>query len=415
MAQTTIDMDDADAAKKANAFNMFAIPEGYLADPYPWFRLLRDHDPVHENPDGSLLITRYADVKEVWRDLTAVVDKRDQFRAKFGEGPLLEHHTTGMLFRDPPDHDRLRAIVNPFFATQSVASLRPVVEKLTRDLLDSFEDGVEIEFVGDVAFKLTIAVICNMLGVPVEDGNRIQQYGKRLLYPLNPSVSAQDIADGHEAVALFKDYLAGHLARVRSQARVDGSANILSALVDAERRGADISETEILHMCIIALNGGHESTTNLIAMSIHMLLEHPDQLALFRAAGDDIHVAIEELIRFISPIQFQGRRITRPTTLSGTDIAPNTEIVFGVASANHDDRVFDAPERLDLTRKPNAHIGFGAGVHVCIGRALAKLETSIVLPAVMRHFPRIERAGPALYAPSIRFRGLSALPLRLYR
>lgn len=394
---------------------MFDVPKTYRDNPYPWFKLLRDQDPVHTNRDGSLLITRYDDVKMVWRDLTAAVDKREQFRAKFGEGPLLEHHTTGMLFRDPPDHDRLRAIVNPFFATASVASLRPEIESITERLLSQIEDATEIEFVSTFAFKLTISVICKMLGVPVEDGEQIQEYGKRLLYPLNPSVSAEDIASGHEAVAQFKAYLHPHLERIRGQKRIDKGASILAALADAERSGAEISEDEILHMCIIALNGGHESTTNLIAMSLHTLLDNPDQMEAFKRQGDDVHTALEELIRFISPIQFQGRRTTRAITLSGVDVPPSTELVFGVAAANHDDRIFEKPDCLDLARKPNAHIGFGAGVHVCIGRALAKLESSIALPALFRHFRLVERSAPAVIGPSIRFRGLQSLPVTLYR
>lgn len=399
----------------AVAFNMFAVPDGYIEAPHIWFRMLRDDDPVHLNSDGSFLITRYEDVRKVWRDLTTIVDKSEQFLSRFGQGPLLEHHTTGMLFRDPPSHDRLRKIVNPFFTTQSMASLRSFIEETAQRLISSLDEHEEVEFVSAFAFQLTIEAICRMLGVPVEDGPRIQQYGKRLLFPLNPAVSAQDIADGHKAVDQFKDYLSEHLERVRGQPSIDKNANILSALVDAERSGAEISEIEILHMCILLINGGHESTTNLMSMSIHSLIDNPDQLALMRNMEDDVDVAIQELIRFISPIQLQGRRTTRPTRLSGIEIPADTELVFGVGAANRDDRIFTDPDTLQLERRPNPHLGFGSGVHMCIGRALAKLETSIALPAIIRHFAKIERAGPAQHSPSLRFRGLKSLPLRMSR
>jgi len=400
---------------RAAAFDLFAIPGGYIEAPHEWFRLLRDNDPVHRNADGSMLITRYDDVRAAWRDLTCVVDKREQFQRRFGDGPLLEHHTTGMLFRDPPDHDRLRKIVNPFFDTKSMANLRPVTIEVTQRLLSSIEDGAEVDFVDAFAFRLTIEVICQMLGVPIEDGARIQKYGKRLLYPLNPSVSPEEIADGHKAVAEFKEYLSEHLARVRAQRTIDKHRNILCALVDAERNGADISESEVMHMCILALNGGHESTTNLIACAIHVMLDDPDKLATFRRLGDDVSIAIEELIRFISPIQLQGRRTTRSLELSGIRIPAGTELVFGVGAANRDDRVFAHADALVLDRNPNVHLGFGAGVHVCIGRVLARLESSVALPAVVRHFRHIERAGPPRFSPSVRFRGLRNLPLRMAR
>ncbi len=412
--QSDHDQSPNKAAALAASFDLFNVPSGYLEAPHEWFRRLRDHDPVHDNADGSLLITRYDDVLGAWRDLTSVVDKRHQFCARFGEGPLFEHHTTAMLFRDPPDHDRLRSIVNPFFDIPSIERLRPAVVEITDGLLGTLPAGEPIDFVKDVAFRVTIAVICRMLGVPVQDGDRIQQLGKRILYPLNPRVSAQDIADGDAAVMDFKSYLAPYLDALRRQTSIDPFANIMSALIAAERGGAEISELEIVHMCIQALNGGHESTTNLLALSIHVLLENPGELKWLRSIGDNVSVPIEELLRFISPIQLQGRRTSRPIEIGGRRIPAETELVFGVGAANRDDRKFDDADSLNLRRRPNPHIGFGAGVHACIGRVLAKLETSIVLPAFLRRFRTLERSGAAEYAPSIRFRGLRRLPLRLY-
>ena len=406
------DESDKDLARQ---FDIFNVPDGYIEDPYPWFRRLRDHDPVHRNADGSILLTRYEDVRLVWRDLTCVVDRRDQFKRKFGEGPLLEHHTTSMLFRDPPDHNRLRQIVNPYFDVRSIGRLRPAAVSIVERLLASIEDGQVLDFRGEFAFQLTIEVICEMLGVPREDGERIQGYGKRLINPLNPMVSAEEIADGHLAVTQFKDYLIEHINRVRAQKDIDATANVISALVSAERNGAPVSENDIIHMCILLLNGGHEAVSNFIAWSIHYMIEFPEAMEYFRLRGDDVGVAIDELLRFTSPLQLQGRRTTRELQLHGVTIPPETEIVFSVGAANRDERAFVDPDRLVLDRHPNPHLAFGAGVHICIGQTLARMHSGVALPMFLRTFRKIERAGPAEIAPSVRFRGLQRLPIRVAR
>ncbi|MCK9917455.1 cytochrome P450 [Microbacteriaceae bacterium K1510] len=400
---------------RARDFNLFAVPEEYYDNPAPYFRLLRDHDPVHTNADGSLLLTQFHDVRQVWRDLSGRVDKTDSYRAKFGEGLLLEHHTSTMLFRDPPDHDRLRAIVNPFFSQASIASLKGFVEEKVAQLLDEVAKKREIDFVADFAFQLPVAVICRILGVPQSDAGLIQEMGRKILFPLNPKVDADVIAAGHKATADFKAYLLDFVRAARTKSNLDPRADIISALVVAERSGAQISENEILHMCIVILNGGHETTTNLISQSVNALLNDAAALAEVRDEKVDISAAIEELIRFITPLQLQGRRTTQPVVLeSGNgEIPPNTEVILCQASANRDDRVFSDPDRLNLSRKPNSHVAFGGGIHVCIGRPLARLEASIAVPAFVRRFAAIERTGPANFNRNVRFRGLQAMPLRV--
>ncbi len=401
--------------ERAQQFDLFNVPKGYIENPFPWFRLLRDHDPVHRNADGSVLLTRYEDVRRAWRDLTCVVDKRDQFKRKFGEGPLLEHHTTTMLFRDPPDHDRLRHVVNSYFSAQSIERLRPTAVSIVERLLASIEDGQEFDFLREFAFQLTIDLICKMLGVPREDGDRIQGYGKRVLIPIDPSATAEAIADGHLAVAQFKEYLLDQVNRVRAQKDIDNTESVICALVDAERNGAHVSENEILHMCILLLNGGHEGVTNFIALSLHYMIEFPAVMMQFRSQGDDVGVAIEELVRFISTLQLQGRRTTREMEFQGVKFPPHTELVFGVGAANRDDRVFVDADQLVLDRDPNPHLAFGGGVHICIGRMLARMEASVALPMFLRAFRTIERAGPAEFAPTVRFRGMLRLPVRVGR
>ena len=409
------DASDASVDRRSGAsvFDLFSLPEAYFEDPFPYFKQLRDHSPIHINPDGSLLLTRYDDVKLLWRDLSGLVDKREMFEARFGDGPLLEHHTSSMLFRDPPDHDRLRAFVNPFFTQSSIDRLRLfIIETVDRLMEDVAEQG-DLNFVRDFAFRLPIAVICRILGVPQEDGDHIHQLGARILYPLNPQVSDDAIANGHKATAAFKDYLRDYVKAARRRTDLDPAADIISALVAAERHGEQISEEEILHMCILMLNGGHETTTNLIAVSLHALLDQPDQLQLLRDEPEIVPTAVEELIRFVSPLQLQGRRTTRSVSLPSGVVPADTEVIVCQASANRDERAFADPNLLNLRRRPNPHVAFGAGIHVCIGRPLARLEASIALPKILKRFRRIERTGNPVFNHNARFRGLASLPLRL--
>lgn len=407
------DRDTDGLAQAARNFNLFAVPEDYFDNPYPYFRLLRNHDPIHANPDGSLLLTRYEDVRRVWRDPAGLVNKAEMFRQKFGEGPLLEHHTSTVLFKDNPDHDRLRATINPFFTHARVKEHQAFVEEFVETLLDEVEDLGSFDILHDFANKLPIAVICRVLGVPQEDGAYIQELGRRILFALNPAVSADDIAAGHDAAARFKSFILDIVHDAERKPDLDPTATLVNALVHASRSGSSITENEIAHMCILTLNGGYETTTNLIAGSINALLDFPDQLDLMRngTVGPQVSpMAFEELTRFVTPLQLQGRRTTADIEISTGTIPAGTEVVVSQASANRDERMFANPEFLNLTRTPNAHLAFGVGMHACAGRPLAKLEAEIAVPAFVRRFRKIEKTGPVIYNRNVRFRGIQFFP-----
>ena len=407
-------MTEQSAVASARAFDLFDLPSDYYDNPYPYFKLLRDEDPLHQNSDGSVLLTRYADVKAIWRDLSGVVNREVAYRAKFGEGPLLEHHTSTMLFRDPPDHDRLRDIVNPFFTQFGIERLRNSIQQIVANLLDELDGRSKIDYVVDFASRIPIQVICDIFGVPRSDGPKIRDLGAQVLFPLNPAVSQAAIDGGHEATAKFKVYLLEHINDWRKRPVEETPSNIISALVKAERSGQEISENEMVHMCILVLNGGHETTTNLIGLSTHALLGHRDEYE--RIANDPALLSggIEECLRYATPLQLQGRRTTREVVVpSGGVIAPDTEVIIAQASANRDESVFKEPERFDLGRRPNPHLSFGAGIHVCLGRPLARLEAAVALPAIAKRFPKLELAGKVEFNPNARFRGIRAMPVRL--
>lgn len=408
---TAADLKGAEA-DRARAFDLFNLPPGYFDDPQRWFRMLRDHDPIHLNADGTVLLTRYHDVRTVWRDGTASVDKADAFRQKFGEGPLLEHHTTTMLFRDPPDHDRLRLLVSPFFAPDSVERLRPFITDLAERLVaDAIERG-SFDFVADFAAQIPLALITPILGVPDEDGPALRTIGQRVLFPLNPRVGAEVIADGHAAVAEFRDYILDHVRATRRRGVSGEPGNVLEALVAAEADGQAVTEAEIVHMCLLVFNGGHETTTNLIAVGTLGLLQQDDQLKLMATLdGKPLARAVEEVIRFVTPLQLQGRRTTRELEIPSGVLPAGTEVILSQASANRDDRAFPDPNRIDLGRAPNAHVSFGLGLHVCVGIQLARLEAKIMFPLIAERLRGMELTDEPVFTPNVRFRGLRSMPV----
>jgi len=398
----------------ARRFDLFDVPADYIDDPYPWLRLLRDNDPIHPNADGSVLLTRYQDVRALWREPTTSVDKASLFHDRFGEGPLLTQHTTGMLFRDPPDHDRLREIVSPFFTRASIEAFRTFLEARVDQLIDEAAERGRFDMVTDFAEHIPASMITRILGVPPQDAPLLRRLGLQVLFPLNPRVQQAAIDAGHAAAGEFADYITERLSEVRRRG-VDGPpGSVLEAVVAAEADGAVISSDEGVHMCLLVFNGGHETTTNLIAVGTYGLLRQRDEFARLAGLDDStINVAVEEIIRYVSPLQLQGRRTTRDMDLPSGHLPAGTEAVLCQASANRDERAFDEPDRLNLNRKPNAHVAFGLGVHSCLGNQLARLEARVVLPRLARRLPHLELDGTPTFNPNVRFRGLQSLPVRI--
>jgi len=397
----------------SSPFDLFNLPDSYYDDPYPSFEDLRNNDPIHWNSDGSVLLTRYADVKAVWRDLSGVVGREEMYRKKFGEGPLLEHHTSSMLFRDPPAHDRLRDIVNPFFTPQGISGLTDSIREIVVQLLDEIEEKKEIDFVEDFASLIPIKLICDLLGVPREEGPKIRDYGAKVLLPLNPAVSEETIHAGHEGTRDFVAFLAPYVKDWQSRPVEDKPSNIISGMVAAQKRGDQISDSELIHMCILVLNGGHETTTNLLGLSTLALLKHPEQSDKLIKDPGLIGLGVEECLRYGTPLQLQGRRTTRQIEIPSGVIPPDTEVIIAQASANRDERVFPEPNRFILDRRPNPHLSFGAGIHVCLGRPLARLEVATTLPLLLNRFPNMELIREPEFNRNARFRGINSMAIKL--
>ena len=397
----------------ARAFDLRELPADFYEDPFPYYARLRRWDPVHRCPDGSVFLTRYDDVVAVYQDHHRFSsDKRVEFAPKFGDSPLYEHHTTSVVFRDPPDHTRIRKLFAPAFTPKALAALEPRVERLVDALLDRAAARGGFDVVEDFAAALPVQLIGDMLGVPGDERGPLRAWSLAILGALEPVPGAERLAAGNRAVEEFKLYLQRLIADRRRRPSTD-PGEILSALLAAEDAGDRLSELELLHQCIFLLNAGHETTTNLIANAVVELLEHPGEHARLRAEPGLLPSAVEEFLRYQSPNQLGNRRVVAEAEIGGVRIDVGTLVTLGIGAANRDPAQFPDPDRLDLARAPNRHLAFINGIHACAGMWLARMEGRVAIGRLVARFERLQAAGPPVRAPRARFRVISAFPVAL--
>jgi cytochrome P450 len=408
----------------ALAFDLKRLDPAFLADPFPLYRALREHDPIHRMPDGSYFLSRYDDCAAVYRDPdTWSSDKTHDFRPNFGDSPLYEHHTTSLVFNDPPYHTRVRKLLAPAFAPRALAALQPRIEALVDRLIDralaQCADGGAIDLIADFAAAIPVQLIGDMLGVPQDERGPLRGWSLAILGALEPVLSPEQLSRGVAAVDEFKAYLRDLVARRRRGQRGDDS-EILSTLIAASAF-ADVdpgteerlSELELLHNCIFILNAGHETTTNLIGNGVDLLIRHPEAQRELRANPDLIAGAVEEFLRMESSNQLGNRRAARDTGLGGTAIQKGTYVHIGIGAANRDPAQFPDPDRLDLARRPNRHLAFGTGIHACAGLSLARMEGQVAIGRLIARCATIAPAGAPTRSGRARFRGFLRYPVRL--
>jgi cytochrome P450 PksS len=389
----------------------------YKANPYPFYARLRAEAPVFRVtlPDrqAAWLITRYDDVSRVLKDEAFAKDRLnamtpEQLAKQPWVPSFFKPLMRNMLDVDGVDHDRLRALVQRAFTPRLVEQMRPRIQELTESLLDAAQTRNQIDLIHDYALPLPTTVIAEMLGVPVEDRHRFHRWSKAVFLI---SASRWGIFKAIPSVWKFIRYIRKLLAARRAAPQDD----LISAMVQAEEGGERLSEDELLAMVMLLLVAGHETTVNLIGNGTLALLEHPDQMERLRSDPALIKPAVEELLRFHSPVETATERFPR----EGMEVAgvriPRGEMVLGVlASANRDERQFPDPDRLDLTREPNRHLSFGLGVHFCLGAPLARLEGQVAINTFLRRTSGLRLATPheALrWRRGMVVRGLEALPL----
>ena len=401
-----------DESERARAFDLNSLDQAFLDDPFPTYHLLRAHDPVHRNPDGSYFLTRYADIDEVYRDPERFSsDKKVDFKPAMGDTPLYEHHTTSLVFNDAPYHTRVRKRLAPAFTPRALRALKPAVEALVDRLLDRAEDRGRFDLIADVASAVPIQLIGDMLGVPQDERGPLRGWSLDILSGLEPRLSPEMRDQGSRAVEEFKDYLRGLIADRRRNPGEGGDGEVLSKLIGPDEDGEELSELELLHNCIFLLNAGHETTTNLIGNGVEALFRFPDEHKRLRDDPELIISAVEEFLRFESSNQLGNRRTTVDTEVGGVAMPAGTYIHIAIGAANRDPAEFPDPDRLDITRAPNRHLAFGGGVHACAGMSLARMEGQVAIGKLVQRFPRLRPDGAPVRGGRARFRGFTSLPV----
>jgi cytochrome P450 len=376
----------------------------FLRDPYVHYKRLRDTNPIHFNEArGSWILTRYNDMADVLRD-------HDRFSAERG-GPAnysTDEMPRSMLASDPPHHTRLRTLVNKAFTARTVERLRQRIQQIVDGLLDDVADKGGMEAITEFAYPLPITVIAEMLGVPASDRDFFRDASAKIAVALgpitDPSVALNALEGRNQLVGYFNDLIPTR--------KGDPRDDLISAMLSAEEAGDFLSHGELLAMLLLLLVAGHETTVNLIGNGLLALLRNPEQAERLRTDESIERSAVEELLRYDSPVQFTGRLVMEDFDLGGHQIKKGTGLSTIVASANRDPEVFSDPDVLDLGRDPCPHLSFSAGIHYCLGAQLARLEGQIALSTVVRRFPNMQIATEDLeWRPAPILRGLVALPV----
>ena len=417
--QQPVNVTDRHAASlplEVRAFDLRRLTRDFLDDPYPTYRALREHAPVHRLPDGSYFLTRYDDLVAVYRDArTWSSDKTVDFKPNFGDSLLYEHHTTSLVFNDPPIHTRVRKLLAPTFAPRALAALQPRIEALVDRLLDAAEARDTIDLIGDFAAAIPVQLIGDLLGIPQNEREPLRQWSLDILGALEPVLAPEKFEAGVGSVRDFKAYLSGLVAR-RQREHSGDDAEILSKLVagnelarDAGEGGERLSELELLHNCIFLLNAGHETTTNLIGNAVDLLLRHPGALADLAAHPACIESAVEEFLRMESSNQLGNRRAAVDTEIGGTPCLPAPMCILARRREPRS-RAASDPDRLDIRRTPNRHPP-GGGIHTCAGNSLARMEARSRLASWWRGSRRSNPAGAPVRGGRARFRGFMHYPV----
>jgi pimeloyl-[acyl-carrier protein] synthase len=375
-------------------------------DPYPTYRALREADPVHRSPFMDMwILTRYADVALVLRDQRFSAD-----RTKWeGFEALDVEPTRSLLGLDPPDHTRLRNLVTMAFTPRVVERLRSQAQAIVNEALDRAAGRGGMELVEDLAYPLPVAVIARMLGVPTEDWPRFRDWSRVLVASLDP-INIQD-PERVAQITAAQNALNDYLAEVVAERRREPADDLISALIAVEERGDVLRERELLVMLVLLLVAGHETTVNLIGNGVLALLRHPDELGLLRRRPELLETAVEELLRWDSPVQLTGRIVAEDCEVGGRLLRRGELALTLLGAANRDPDQFADPDRLDLERSPNQHFSFGRGIHFCLGAPLARLEGRIAIGTLVRRFPDLRLAGEPERSETITLRGLRRLPL----
>jgi cytochrome P450 len=380
-------------------------------NPYPTYAALRAKDPVHWSPlMDSWVLSRYADVDTVLRDhkrFSSDGRNRTPSRRRQPQSAMASADPS-MLFLDPPDHTRLRALVNKAFTPQAIEALKPRIQAIVAELLDQIDTPSAFDLIEAIAYPLPVIVMAALLGVPPKDRVQFKHWSDRRARALEPTIKPHEVQEAIKAGNALDAYFLGIIRERRQEPRHD----LISSLVAAEEAGDKLTEREMVVMLRLLLVAGNETTTNLIGNGMLALLQHPEQLQRLRDNPSLMPVAIEELLRYDPPVQVDGRTVLEDVEIRGRQVKKGQGVVLLLGAANHDPEVFSHPERLDIARQEASNIAFGRGIHHCLGAPLARLEGRIAFTALLERYSdmRLLTARPA-FKDNIVLRGLRTLPM----
>jgi pimeloyl-[acyl-carrier protein] synthase len=394
------------------AIDLNVFDPAFRTDPYPFFQQLRETDPLHWNPPGFWLVTNYADAMALLRDPRIGHPKRrtaeyTEYLYKQGQLSPVELMLSHMLLsKNPPDHTRLRGLMNKAFTPAVVESLRPQIQALVDTLLDQVQGQTAFDLMTEVAYPLPIMVIAELLGVPMTDRQQFKQWSHDLLGVFDITPNAEAINRGNAAIQKFIEYFQNLVTTRRSAPKDD----LLSALIAVNEQGEKLNDYELLTNCILLLVAGHETTMNLIGNGILALLRHPDQFTKLRDDSTLIDRAVEELLRYESPVQFFGRRANEDVTINGKTLLTGQGVFILPGAINRDPAQFADPDVLDITRTENRHLAFGYGIHFCLGAPLARVEGQIAINTIVQRMPTLQLCpDPVEWREVVAVRGLKSL------
>ncbi len=396
-------------ARRSELFN-----DETLANPYPTYARFRSQDPVHwDEDDERWQLFRYDDVTTVLRSPSASSERNEAIMRFVPRRyrPLMEFRSKSMISRDAPDHNRLRLLVSKAFTSRAVEAMTSNIQHLVDGFLDAVQSRGRMDVIADLAYPLPVTVIAEMLGVPPEDRARFKHWSDELatLAGGGGSPAALKRSD-YARIAQSYTELIAYFGAITAQRRIKPQGDLLSALVQAEEAGDRLSEDELFANATLLLVAGNETTTNLIGNGTYALLRHPDQLQKLRENPALVASAVEEFLRYDSPVQMTARLLKDDLEVRGKQLRKGQMVVVFLGAANRDPAVFSEPDRLDIARTDNKHLSFGLGSHFCLGAQLARLEARIAFETLLRRMPNLRLDGPEpRYRHHFNLRGLQSL------
>jgi cytochrome P450 len=384
------------------------------ANPYPTYQRLRSEDPVHwDEAYGRWILTRYADVVAVLRSPAASSDRAGAMLrfAPPSMRPLVESRSNSMIHSDAPKHTRLRLLVNKAFTARAVEAMTGNIRRLVDGFLDAVVSRGRMDVIADLAYPLPVTVIAEMLGVPAEDRDRFKRWSDELAALVGGNAADLGLRD-YRRIARRSHELSAYLAGIVARRRAEPQDDLLSALAQAEEAGDRLSGDELYANATLLLVAGHETTTNLIGNGTLALLHHPDQWQRLKADPSLVPQAVEELLRYDSPVQFTTRLLKEDLDVGGKRLRAGQTVLLILGAANRDPGQFADPDRLDVGRTDVKHLSFGLGSHYCLGAPLARLEARVGFEALLRRMPNLRlEGGDPPFRDNFNLRGLETLPV----